>query len=150
VVYWEKYVKSLCDGMDSIAHNSESMGGKNERECMRKETVVLPCASRYSVRRQKKKALAVSRLRKKHSGAAEVNVSTGLHRVVRMMRTERAETHTELHTERVAIFSHTAAVKVKRNAGTQLSDPASTPLTLPLVPSESCCELLISGQSDHK
>jgi len=67
-----------------------------------------------------------------------------------MVRTDRAETHTELHTERVAIFSHTAAVKVKGKTDTQLSDLASTPLTLPFFPSESCCELLITRQSDHK
>jgi len=74
----------------------------------------------------------------------------GLQRDVRMLRTDATETHTELHTERVAIFSHTAAVKVKGKTGTQLSDLASTSLTLPIVPSESCCELLISRQSDHK
>jgi len=67
-----------------------------------------------------------------------------------MLRTDPTETHTELHRERVAIFSHTAAVKVKGKTDTQLSDLASTLLTLPLVPSESCFQLLISRQYDHK
>jgi hypothetical protein len=67
-----------------------------------------------------------------------------------VLKTDPAETHTELHTERVAIFSHIAAVKVKGKTDIQLSDLASPPVTLPLVPSESCCELLISRQSDHK
>jgi len=30
-----------------------------------------------------------------------------------VLKTDPAEAHTELHTERVAIFSHIAAVKVK-------------------------------------
>ena len=53
-----------------------------------------------------------------------------------------AETHRELHTERVAIFSHITAVKVKGKTGTQLSDLVPPPVTLRLVPSELCYESL--------
>ena len=76
--------------------------------------------------------------------------SNGLQRDVRVLKADPAETHTELHTEPVAIFRHIAAVKVKGKTDAQLSDLASPPVTVPLVPAGARCELLISRHSDHK